>query len=153
MDKETRLQLITQLISNQEISTQEELAQLLLNHGLQVTQATISRDLRELKLIKVPTKNGSLKYSFSMDHDLLITEKLRHKLRDALISIEVINYFVLIKTIPGHAHSFGALLDSIEIIGKAGTICGNDTCLIICRFPSDSINVKQKLEELGTVTV
>jgi transcriptional regulator of arginine metabolism len=153
MDKETRLQLITQLISNQEISTQEELAQLLLNHGLQVTQATISRDLRELKLIKVPTKNGSLKYSFSMDHDHHITEKLRHKLRDALISIEVINYFVLIKTLPGHAHSFGALLDSIEINGKAGTICGNDTCLIICRFPSDSINVKQKLEELGTVTV
>lgn len=147
MNKEMRLKLISQLISEHEIKTQEELGQLLLDGGLRVTQATISRDIRELKLIKIPSKDGSLKYSFKIDNDYLIVEKLQHKCRDALVSIEVINYFVLIKTLPGHAHAFGALLDSIHLEGKAGTICGNDTCLIICRSPKESSTIKEQIEK------
>jgi len=146
MKKEMRLQTISKLISEHEIKTQEDLGQLLHSSGLQVTQATISRDIRELKLIKVPSKDGSLKYSFQIDQDHLISEKLRNKLKDALVGIEVINYFIIIKTLPGHAHSFGALLDSMEIDGKAGTICGNDTCLIICRSPEESISIKQQID-------
>ena len=146
MKKEMRLQTISKLISEHEIKTQEDLGQLLHSSGLQVTQATISRDIRELKLIKVPSKDGSLKYSFQIDQDHLISEKLRNKLKDALVGMEVINYFVIIKTLPGHAHSFGALLDSMEIDGKAGTICGNDTCLIICRSPEESISIKQQID-------
>jgi transcriptional regulator of arginine metabolism len=146
MNKEMRLKLISQLISEHEIKTQEELGQLLQDRNLQVTQATISRDIRELKLIKIPSKDGSLKYSFKIDNDYLIAEKLQHKCRDALVSIEVINYFVLIKTLPGHAHAFGALLDSIDLEGKAGTICGNDTCLIICRSPKESITIKEQID-------
>lgn len=122
MNKEMRLQTISRLISEHEIKTQEELGQWLHTSGLPVTQATISRDIRELKLIKVPSKDGNLKYSFKIDQDHLISEKLRHKLRDALVGMEVINYFVIIKTLPGHAHAFGALLDSMEIDGKAGTV-------------------------------
>ncbi|WHY76791.1 arginine repressor [Neobacillus sp. WH10] len=146
MKKEMRLQTISKLISEHEIKTQEELGQLLHVSGLQVTQATISRDIRELKLIKVPSKDGSLKYSFQIDQDHLISEKLRHKMKDALVGMEVINYFVIIKTLPGHAHSFGALFDSMEIDGKAGTICGNDTCLIICRTPDEATSIKQKID-------
>ena len=146
MKKEMRLQTISKLISEHEIKTQEDLGQLLHSSGLQVTQATISRDIRELKLIKVPSKDGSLKYSFQIDQDHLISEKLRNKLKDALVGIEVINYFIIIKTLPGHAHSFGALLDSMEIDGKAGTICGNDTCLIICRSPEESVSIKQQID-------
>ncbi|MBO0958989.1 arginine repressor [Neobacillus sp. MM2021_6] len=146
MNKEMRLQTISRLISEHEIKTQEELGQWLFDSGLQVTQATISRDIRELKLIKVPSKDGSQKYSFKIDQDHLISEKLRHKLRDALVSMEIIQYFVIIKTLPGHAHAFGALLDSMEIDGKAGTICGNDTCLIICRSPKEAVDIKQKID-------
>ncbi|MGG3468008.1 arginine repressor [Neobacillus pocheonensis] len=146
MHKEMRLKIITNLISTQEVKTQEELGNLLHNNGLDVTQATISRDVRELKLIKVPSKDGSQKYSFKIDQDHFISEKLRHKLKDALVSMEVINYFVIIKTLPGHAHSFGALLDSLDLNGKAGTICGNDTCLIICRSPQESERIKQQIE-------
>ncbi|WP_312468857.1 arginine repressor [Neobacillus sp.] len=145
MNKEMRLQMISKLISDHEIKTQEELGQWLHTSGLQVTQATISRDIRELKLIKVPSKDGRLKYSFKIDQDHFISEKLRHKLRDALLGMEVINYFVIIKTLPGHAHAFGALLDSMEISGKAGTICGNDTCLIICRSPEEAVSIKQQI--------
>ncbi|WP_413307336.1 arginine repressor [Bacillus sp. 1P10SD] len=146
INKQMRLELISQIISDHEVKTQEELGQLLLENGLAVTQATISRDIRELKLVKVPSKDGSLKYSFKIDHDHLITEKFRHKLKDALINIEVINYFIILKTLPGHAHSFGALLDSMDLDGKAGTICGNDTCLIICRSPQEALRIEEQLE-------
>jgi len=146
MNEAMRLQMISRLISEHEIKTQEELGQWLYDSGLQVTQATISRDIRELKLIKIPTKDGRLKYSFKMDQDHFITEMLRHKLKDALVGMEVINYFVIIKTLPGHAHAFGALLDSMEIDGKAGTICGNDTCLIISRSPEEAVSIEQQIE-------
>lgn len=146
MSKEIRLQVITKLISENEIKTQEELSQMLSNNGLHVTQATISRDIRALKLIKVPSKDGCLKYSFVMENSFIILEKLEHKLKDALVSLEVINYFVMMKTLPGHAHSFGALLDSMELEGKAGTICGNDTCLIICRSHQAALSIKQQIE-------
>ncbi|NHC39276.1 arginine repressor [Bacillus sp. MM2020_1] len=148
MNKEMRLQTISKLISEHEIKTQEELGEWLNSSGLQVTQATISRDIRELKLIKVPSKDGTPKYSFKIDQDHFIFEKLRHKLKDALICMEVINYFIIIKTLPGHAHAFGALLDSMDIAGKAGTICGNDTCLIICRSPEEAVIIKQQIDLL-----
>ncbi|MCL6570231.1 MAG: arginine repressor [Bacillus sp. (in: Bacteria)] len=146
MNKVMRLQMITHFISDHEVKTQEELGQLLFNDGLKTTQATLSRDIRELRLVKVPCKDGSLKYSFKINTDHLISEKLRHKLRDALVSMEIINYFVIIKTLPGHAHAFGALLDSIELAGKAGTICGNDTCLIICRSTEEAVNIQQQID-------
>lgn len=146
MNKEMRLQMISTLISEQEVKTQDELGQLLFNCGWQVTQATISRDIRELKLIKVPSKNGSLKYSFKVDNELFNSEKLRHKLKDALVNMEIINYFIIIKTLPGHANAFGALLDSMELAGKAGTICGNDTCLIICRSSHEADSIKQQID-------
>lgn len=146
MNREERLERITQLVSEREIHTQEELQELLIEQGLNVTQATISRDIHSLKLVKVPSKGGKLKYGFQVDTEHLSYEKLRHKLVDALVSLEAIQYFVMVKTLPGHAHSFGALLDSMEIPGKAGTICGNDTCLIICRSPEMASKIKHQLE-------
>lgn len=146
MNKEKRLHLITQLVSEQEVKTQEELQHLLYKKGLNVTQTTISRDIHTLKLIKVQSKDGSPKYSFNINQEHLISEKLRHKLRDALIGMEIIDFFVIVKTLPGNAHAFGALLDSMELEGKAGTICGNDTCLIICRSPVAANRIKQQLD-------
>lgn len=146
MNKEMRLALIIEIISKYEVKTQKELQKLLVKRGLHVTQATISRDIRTLRLIKIPYKEGGHKYSFKMDPEQYISEKLQHKLRDALVGMEVIQYFVIVKTLPGHAHAFGALLDSIELEGKAGTLCGNDTCLIICRSPKQADNIKQLLD-------
>lgn len=147
MNKEMRLNLITKLINEQEVKTQEELQYLLYENGLNVTQATISRDIHTLKLIKVQTKDGSFKYSFKINQDHLISEKLRHKFRDDFLGMEVIDYFVLVKTTDGNANSFGALLDSIELEGKAGTICGHDTCLIICRSHVEAEGIKQQLNK------
>lgn len=149
MNKKQRLHLITELISTKEVKTQEELQQLLLQRGLRVTQATISRDIHELKLVKVQSQFGSLKYCLHIDQNHLILEKLRHKFKDAFEGMEVIDSFILVKTLPGNAHAFGALLDSIELDGKAGTICGNDTCLIICKSRVKAKKVKQQLDTFG----
>ena len=96
-NKEMRLHLITQLISEYEVNTQEELQHLLYKKGLKVTQATISRDVHSLKLIKVQSKNGILKYSLKKDQEYLIWTKLQHILRDAFVSIEVITFLDLSK--------------------------------------------------------
>ncbi|PLR76203.1 arginine repressor [Bacillus sp. V3-13] len=146
MKKEMRLQQIKKLISEQEIKTQEELCELLLKIGFQVTQATISRDIRTLNLIKVPSVDGGQKYSFRVENDHYTMEKFQHKIKDALVDIEVINFFILLKTLPGHAHSFGVFLDAMKYDGKAGTICGNDTVLIICRSPEAADKLKQQIE-------
>lgn len=149
MNKEQRLYLIKQIISAKEVKTQEELQELLLEHGLRVTQATISRDIHELKLVKVQSTSGSLKYSLHVDQNHLNLEKLRHKFKDAFEGMEVIESFIMVKTMPGNAHAFGVLLDSIELEGKAGTICGNDTCLIICKSREKAKRIKRKLDTIG----
>lgn len=148
MKKDFRLKDIKELISSHEIKTQDELAQLLLEKGHDVTQATISRDVKSLQLMKVPAKSGGLKYSAKVEEELFSMEKLQRKVRDAMTSLEVINYFVLIKTLPGYAHSFGVFLDALEIEGKAGTICGNDTCLIVCRTPETAQSVYRVIDQL-----
>ncbi|MBS8266282.1 arginine repressor [Mesobacillus boroniphilus] len=146
MKKEIRLNLISHLVSQHEIKTQEELCNILQQNGMSVTQATVSRDIRELKLVKVPAKNGHQKYDYSTSHEQSVKKKLQNRLKDALIKMEPIHYFVLIKTLPGHAHSFGSLLDALEFKGKVGTICGNDTCLVICSSP-DGAEAFHKLLE------
>lgn len=147
MNKEMRLQIIKQLVSDNEIKTQDELVHLLLKNGFDVTQATISRDIRSLKLIKVPIGKEGFKYSFKSDDNYYSLEKFQRKIKDAMVHIESIDNFVLLKTLPGHAHSFGVFLDAIELKGKAGTICGNDTCLIICRNSTFAENIKQGIEK------
>lgn len=146
MNKEKRLELIARLISENAIKTQEELQKLLLEHGLNVTQATISRDIRALQLIKVPSKDGGLKYSFKIDENYLASQKLRHRIRDTLVSMEVVQFFIILKTLPGNAQALGAMLDSMELEGKAGTLCGNDTCLIICRSQEKAEAIKELLD-------
>ncbi|MCM3588225.1 arginine repressor [Mesobacillus maritimus] len=148
MRKEMRIKLIKELIASHEIKTQNELVSLLVEKGYDVTQATVSRDFKNLKLMKVPCKNGGFKYSTEAVDEYYSLEKLQRKVRDAMISIEEIHYFVLIKTFPGHAQSFGVILDGMEIDGKAGTICGNDTCLIICRTPEHAMSLRAMLESL-----
>ncbi|WP_251548966.1 arginine repressor [Neobacillus muris] len=146
MNREKRLKLITKIILEQDVQTQDELQKLLVDHGLPVTQATISRDIHTLQLIKVPSKDGNFKYSFKIDQNYLVSEKLQHKLRDALVSMEIIQFIIILKTLPGNAHALGALLDSLELEGKAGTLCGNDTCLIICRSAEQAEAIKQQLD-------
>lgn len=148
MNKGQRHIRIRDIISNNEIETQDDLVDFLKNAGYNVTQATVSRDIKELHLVKVPLPNGSYKYSLPADQRFNPAQKLRRALTDAFVSIDGASHFLVMKTLPGNAHSIGSLIDYLDWTEILGTICGDDTCLILCRQESDCEFVKKRLLEM-----
>jgi len=131
--KGQRLLKIREIISTMEIETQEELVDKLREAGFQVTQATVSRDIKELHLVKTPTPGGSYKYSLPAEPSYNPEQKLRRMLLDSFVSIDRAENLVVMKTLPGNAHAVGAIIDALDWSEILGTICGDDTILIIVR--------------------
>ncbi|WP_091772358.1 transcriptional regulator AhrC/ArgR [Piscibacillus halophilus] len=148
MKKAQRLMKIRELISQENIETQDEMVRRFHELGYPVTQATISRDIKELQLVKVPTHDGSYKYSLPQDQRYDPIQKLRRMLTDSFVSIDRADHFIVLKTIPGNAQAVGALLDQLEWNGIMGTLCGDDTCMIICRSPERSEDVYNSFNEM-----
>ncbi|GGK02841.1 arginine repressor [Lentibacillus kapialis] len=144
MSKIQRHIKIRELITENEIDTQDELVDELKSLGYNVTQATVSRDIKELHLVKVPSSSGNYKYSLPADQRFNPLEKLKRLIRDAFVKIEYTSHFIVLKTLPGNAHAIGALIDNLEWDEIMGTICGDDTCLIICRTENDSAVIEQR---------
>jgi transcriptional regulator of arginine metabolism len=136
--KGQRLIKIREIITGGEIETQDELVDALRAAGYQVTQATVSRDIKELHLIKVPSENGRYKYSLPTDQKFNPLHKLKRTLNDNFISIDYADNLVVMKSLPGTANAIGALIDNLEWSEIMGTICGDDTILIICRSKEQS---------------
>lgn len=137
---------IKELVTNQEIETQEELVEALRESGLQVTQATVSRDMKELMLIKVPAGEGKYKYSLPQEHQRQNPiHKLKRALIDHFVHIDLANNLVVMKCLPGTANAIGALIDNMEWSEVMGTICGDDTILIICRTETQSGEIVERL--------
>ncbi|MEF2964444.1 transcriptional regulator ArgR [Paenibacillus sp. M1] len=124
---------IREIIANQEIETQDELVEALRKADFQVTQATVSRDIKELMLIKVPTDEGKYKYSMPTVHRSNPVQKLQRALIDNFVNIDHTGNLVVVKCLPGTANSVAVLIDNIEWPDLLGTICGDDTILMICR--------------------
>lgn len=124
---------IREIIMNNEIETQDELVDALRDMGLHVTQATISRDIKELMLIKVPTDDGRYKYSLPTTQRYNPVQKLQRALVDSFVHIDHTGNLVVMKCLPGTANSVAVLLDNMEWPDLLGTICGDDTILLICR--------------------
>ncbi len=124
---------IRELVKEKEIETQEELVQALCAMGYKVTQATVSRDIKELQLIKVPTENGRYIYSLPSEQAFNPKHKIRRILVDSFVSIDRAENLVVMKTLPGHANALGSLIDASGWQEVVGTICGDDTILIIGR--------------------
>ncbi|MBR2570253.1 MAG: transcriptional regulator ArgR, partial [Paenibacillus sp.] len=101
--------------------------------GYHVTQATVSRDMKELHLIKVPMNNGRYKYSLPIDQRFNPAQKLKRALLDGFVSIDSAENQVVIKCLPGTANAIAVHMDSLEWNDILGTICGDDTILMICR--------------------
>lgn len=138
MNKGQRHIKIREIIANKEIETQDELVDILRNEGFNVTQATVSRDIKELHLVKVPLHDGRYKYSLPADQRFNPLQKLKRNLVDSFVKLDTAGHMLVLKTLPGNAHSLGALIDHLEWDEIIGTICGDDTCLIICRTPDDT---------------
>lgn len=109
-----------------------------------MTQATVSRDIKELHLVKVPSFNGSYKYSLPADNRFNPLDKLKRLIRDAFVKMEYTSHFIVLKTLPGNAHALGVLIDNLEWDEIMGTICGDDTCLIICRTEEDPVVIQDR---------
>ncbi|MCX7571520.1 transcriptional regulator ArgR [Tumebacillus sp. DT12] len=131
--KGQRLLKIREIISTKEIETQEELVDKLRDAGFQVTQATVSRDIKELHLVKTPTPNGTYKYSLPAEPTYNPEQKLRRILIDSFVSIDRAENLIVMKTLPGNAHAVGAIVDALDWSEVLGTICGDDTILVIVR--------------------
>ncbi|SFE31299.1 transcriptional regulator AhrC/ArgR [Alteribacillus iranensis] len=133
MNKGQRHIKIREFISDHDIETQDELVDRLKKAGYNVTQATISRDIKELHLIKVPTVDGRYKYSLPADQRFNPLQKLKRSLIDSFVGIDQTDHLIVMKTLPGNANAVGALIDNLNWDEIMGTICGDDTILIICR--------------------
>lgn len=139
---------IIELINNYDIETQEELADLLEDAGYHVTQATISRDIRELKLTKVSTEQGHQKYIILKNQESGLNEKYVRVLRDGFESMDIAQNIIVIKTISGMAMAVAAALDALNFDGIVGCIAGDDTIMCAIRSNEEAIKVMEKLNRL-----
>lgn len=139
---------IREIITNKEIDTQEELVVLLKEAGFNVTQATVSRDIKELHLIKVPLDDGRYKYSLPADQKFNPYQKLKRLLSDSFIGIDYSENLIVLKALPGNANAIGVLIDNLQWDEIMGTICGDDTCLIICKTKENAKEISDKLLEM-----
>lgn len=142
---------IIELITKYNIETQEELADRLMEAGYTVTQATISRDIRELKLTKVATDNGKQKYIILKNQESGLAEKYVRVLRDGFISMDMAQNIMVVKTVAGMAMAVAAALDALHIEGIVGCIAGDDTIMCAIRSVEDTVAVMDKLNRLVNV--
>src|SRR5690606_36441903 len=133
MNKGQRHMKIREIIASNDIETQEELVEELKANGYNVTQATISRDIKELHLVKVPLPDGRYKYSLPADQRFNPLQKLQRALTDAFVSIDGVAHFLILKTLPGNGNAIAVLIDHLEWSEILGTLSGDDTILIIVR--------------------
>ncbi|MDW5300318.1 MAG: arginine repressor [Sedimentibacter sp.] len=133
MKKYTRQTKILELISKKEIETQEELAESLKIMGIDVTQATISRDIKELRLVKVMSKNGKYKYATIGQSQEGITDRLYKIFENSVVSIDNAMNIVVIKTIPGAAQICASAIDYMGVDEIVGTLAGDDTVFVAIR--------------------
>ncbi|RAV18644.1 transcriptional regulator AhrC/ArgR [Paenibacillus contaminans] len=129
---------IREILTTQEIETQDDLVDALKSAGFQVTQATVSRDIKELHLIKTPLDDGRYKYALPPEQRYNPVQRLKRALSDHFISIDFTDNLVVMKCMPGTANAIGALLDNLDWPELMGTICGDDTILLICRGKEQS---------------
>lgn len=147
--KGTRQFKIKEIITSRDIETQEELVEALRENGMQVTQATISRDIKELMLIKIPSITGSYKYALPGETQRPNPiHKLKRALQDHFIKIDHSENLVVMKCLPGTANAIAALIDIMESTEIMGTISGDDTLLIICRTKDDSKAVVKRFLDM-----
>jgi transcriptional regulator of arginine metabolism len=136
---------IREIISTQEIDTQEQLVEALRNSGFNVTQATVSRDMKEMHLVKIPLDDGRYKYSLPTEQKFNPLQRLKRSLADHFVSIDYTENLVVMKCLPGTANAVTALIDSLEWPEIMGTISGDDTLLIICRTKQESARVVEQI--------
>lgn len=146
--KNKRHQRIIELIEQFDIETQEELVKKLLEDGFNITQATVSRDIRELKITKIPGGKGKQKYVV-LDNDVeQLADKYIRIIRDGLVDMDTAQNILVVKTVSGMAMAVAAALDAMHLPEVVGSIAGDDTIMVAVRTAQDAVLVKDKILEM-----
>lgn len=138
---------IIELINKYDIETQEELAEKLNQEGFNVTQATVSRDIRELKLTKV-TINKKQKYVVLQNQEAGMSEKFVRVMKDGFLSMDMAQNILVIKTVSGMAMAVAAALDAMKWNEIVGCIAGDDTIMCAIRSVDDTLYVMEKIRKV-----
>ena len=146
--KTKRQTKILELIRNNEIETQEELQAYLIESGFVVTQATVSRDIRDMKLTKISTNNGKQKYVDLNDRTEDLSDKYVRVLREGYVSMDMAQNILVIKTVSGMAGAVCASIDAMNIHEIVGSIAGDDTIMCAIRTMEDTVHIMKKLRRI-----
>ena len=146
--KNDRQNQLLQIISEEIIETQEQLLERLQAKGIKSTQATISRDIKELRLIKIASSNGGYKYSIAeSEQDSGFVPRVRNIFRECVIKVDVAQNLVVIKTMPGLANGAAAAIDKLNIPEMLGTLAGDDTCFVVLKDTQSAASLCAEIRE------
>ncbi len=146
--KKNRHDKIIELIARNVVETQEQLANLLRDEGYDVTQATVSRDIRQMKLSKQVTEDGRQKYVYSTADSEAMQDKYVSVLKAGFVSMDVAQNILVIKTVSGMAMALATAIDAIEFPEIVGCIAGDDTIMIAIKTNDEAVMVMEKLREM-----
>ncbi len=146
--KLSRHSKIIELINSYPIGTQEELADYLNREGFKVTQATVSRDIRNLKLTKVPGEDGKQRYALRREEESQYSERYIRVLREGFISMDMAQNILVIKTVSGMAMAVAAAVDALKWNEVVGCIAGDDTVMCAIRTTEDTVKVIDKIRKI-----
>ena len=146
--KRNRQAAILRVISQYEVETQQELAQRLKEEGFEVTQATVSRDIRDMKLSKMPTGDGHQKYVRFHNDEKHLSGKYVNVLKEGFVSIDMAQNILVVKTVSGMAMAVAAALDAMECHEIVGSIAGDDTIMCAVRTIDEAEGLMKRLRKL-----
>ncbi|WP_282803576.1 arginine repressor [Secundilactobacillus kimchicus] len=148
MKKQDRQRLIRRLLNTQDVERQEDFVRLLEEQGIHVTQATISRDIKEMQLVKVPSISGRYRYNLPVQKKLDAKKKLKRTLQDAYVSFSVQGKDTFLKVLPGNGPAVASLIDQIKYDFVFGAIGDDNTVLTICKNDAGALALKDEIEDL-----
>ena len=147
--KAERQEAIRNILNEQEIQTQEELAEALRKRGFSVTQATVSRDIREMRLIKLSRSNGGYQYGIQEGNtDIGSNERMIRMHRECMLSVESSGQMIVIKTLSGSANTAAEALDSMDMPDILGSIAGDNTIFLVARAEEKASMIAERVRNL-----
>ena len=146
--KRNRHDKIIEIIASNVVETQEQLAALLKEAGYDVTQATVSRDIRQMKLAKQATEDGKYKYVYTTADSDVMQDKYVSVLRAGYVSMDVAQNLLVIKTVSGMAMALAAAIDALDFPQIVGCIAGDDTIMIAIKTSEEAVEIMEELRTL-----
>ncbi len=146
--KSDRQDEIIRIIDAEEIETQEELAAQLRKKGYKVTQATVSRDIKELRLIKIAGQHSAYRYARPGRHEKAVSDRMIRLLSDSAVSIDYAGQMIVVKTLSGSANAAAEAIDNMNWNEVLGTIAGDNTVFLAVRNEADAADISARLQKL-----